>query len=79
MLAESGIIQSMSRRGNCLDNAVMENFFSHLKTEMYYCRRYESVDVLKRDIVAYISYYNHERICLRTGMSPMEYRASKEM
>lgn len=79
MLAGSGIIQSMSRRGNCLDNAVMENFFSHLKTEMYYCRRYESVDVLKRDIVAYISYYNHERICLRTGMSPVEYRASKEM
>ncbi len=79
MLAEAGVIQSMSRKGNCFDNAVMENFFSHLKAEMYCCRKYDSVDVLRRDINAYIRYYNNERICLRTGMSPVEYRALKEM
>lgn len=78
MLEDARVIQSMSRKGNCLDNAVMENFFSHLKSEMYHCKKYESVDVLKKDIVAYIRYYNRERISLKTGMSPVEYRALKE-
>ena len=79
MLADAGVIQSMSRKGNCLDNAVMENFFSHLKVEMYHRNRYNSVDVLMQDIEGYISYFNNERISLKTGMSPVEYRASREM
>lgn len=79
MLAGAGITQSMSRKGNCLDNAVMENFFSHLKVEMYHRRRYDSVKELARDISAYIDYYNTERISLRTGgMSPAAYRAQAE-
>lgn len=78
MLAEGQVLQSMSRKGNCLDNAVMENFFSHLKVEMYHRKKYESVNALKRDIDRYIRYYNCERINLRMGMSPAEYRAMKE-
>ncbi|AAM83636.1 putative transposase [Yersinia pestis KIM10+] len=73
------IRQSMSRKGNCLDNAVMENFFSHLKAEMYHRKKYDSATVLKRDIVEYIHYYNTERISLKTGgMSPAEYRTQVE-
>ncbi|AJK06657.1 integrase core domain protein [Yersinia pestis] len=79
MLVEAGIRQSMSRKGNCLDNAVMENFFSHLKAEMYHRKKYDSATVLKRDIVEYIHYYNTERISLKTGgMSPAEYRTQVE-
>ncbi len=79
MLEKAGITQSMSRKGNCLDNAVMENFFSHLKVEMYYRKKYSSVKELGRDIRAYIRYYNHERISLKTGgMSPVAYRAQAE-
>ncbi|ENM6091949.1 IS3 family transposase [Salmonella enterica] len=79
MLADAGVTQSMSRKGNCLDNAVMENFFSHLKVEMYHRNRYDSVNVLMQDIEGYICYFNNERISLKTGMSPVEYRASREM
>ncbi|WP_154582174.1 IS3-like element IS1661 family transposase [Yersinia pestis] len=79
MLVEAGIRQSMSRKGNCLDNAVMENFFSHLKAEMYHRKKYDSATVLKRDIVGCIHYYNTERISLKTGgMSPAEYRTQVE-
>lgn len=49
MLEKAGIVQSMSRKGNCLDNAVMENFFSYLKVEMYYRKRYGCVKELERD------------------------------
>lgn len=80
MLADAGVTQSMSRKGNCLDNAVMENFFSHLKAEMYHRNSYDSVEVLRQDVAEYIRYYNHERISLKCGgMSPSEYRASMEM
>ena len=79
MLADAGVIQSMSRKGNCLDNAVMENFFSHLKAEMYHRKRYDCVEVLRHDVIKYINYYNNERISLKTGgMSPAEYRALME-
>ncbi len=79
MLADAGITQSMSRKGNCLDNAVMENFFSHLKVEMYYRKKYSSVKELESDIGRYIRYYNTERISLKTGgMSPVEYRTLTE-
>ncbi|AFJ45165.1 putative integrase [Shimwellia blattae DSM 4481 = NBRC 105725] len=79
MLADAGIRPSMSRKGNCLDNAVMENFFSHLKTEMYYRKEYRDPEELRRDIAKYIHYFNQERISLKTGgVSPVEYRAQVE-
>lgn len=74
-LEQHGIIQSMSRKGNCLDNAMMENFFGLLKTEMYYGKKYTSVKQLICEIEKYIEYYNNERIKLRLGgMSPIQYR-----
>ena len=74
-LEQRGIRQSMSRKGNCLDNAVMENFFGLLKTELYYLEKFESAEQLKRAIDEYIHYYNHERIKLKLkGLSPVEYR-----
>lgn len=75
-LKQNGIIQSMSRKGNCLDNAIIENFFGILKSELYYQKKYESSDQLEKDIREYIEYYNNNRIKLNlNGMSPMEYRA----
>lgn len=75
ILKEKGITQSMSRKGNCLDNAVIENFFGILKSELYYLNEYKSVNQLKNDIKKYINYYNNERIKLNlNGMSPVEYR-----
>jgi len=74
-LAERGLTQSMSRKGNCLDNAAMESFFGTLKSELYYLNRYESIDELERDIKQYIHYYNHDRIKQKLkGLSPVEYR-----
>lgn len=76
ILKTNGITQSMSRKGNCLDNAIIENFFGTLKSELFYLSEYESTEQLKKDIIEYIGYYNTERIKLNlNGMSPMEYRA----
>lgn len=76
MLEERSIRQSMSRKGNCLDNSVMERFFGTLKSELYYLKKYQSINELKKDINQYISYYNNDRISLLlNGMSPIEYRA----
>ena len=72
-LEQRGIRQSMSRKGNCLDNAVMENFFGLLKTELYYLEKFDSAEQLTRALDEYIHYYNHERIKLK-GLSPVEYR-----
>jgi len=75
LLKEKGITQSMSRKGNCLDNAVIENFFGILKSELFYLNKYKSIYQLKNDIKDYIKYYNNERIKLNLkGMSPIEYR-----
>ncbi|MCV4265950.1 IS3 family transposase, partial [Pseudomonas capsici] len=75
-LKQRGVKQSMSRKGNCLDNAAMESFFGTLKSEFFYLRRFESVDELKAGLDEYIHYYNHERIKLRlNGLSPVDYRA----
>jgi len=69
------IFQSMSRRGNCLDNSPMENFFGIMKQEMYYGIVYESFEALEHAVNEYIYYYNHKRIKEKlTGMSPVEYR-----
>lgn len=74
-LKRNKIFQSMSRKGNCLDNAMMENFFSILKQEMYYGKRYESYESLVKAIEKFIEYYNHHRIKERLNwMSPVEYR-----
>jgi putative transposase len=76
ILKANGIIQSMSRKGNCLDNAIIENFFGTIKSELFYLTEYESTEQLKKDITEYICYYNKERLKLNlNGMSPMEYRA----
>ena len=75
MLKEKGIRQSMSRKGNCLDNAMAENFFGILKTELFYERKYENIEELEKDIVEYIEYYNNRRIKSKLkGMSPVNYR-----
>ncbi|HFU9282978.1 TPA: IS3-like element IS1397 family transposase, partial [Escherichia coli] len=73
-LADRGLVQSMSRKGNCLDNAVMENFFGHLKEEIYYRRDYRSVEELENAVNEYITYWNQKRIKLSLGgLSPVEY------
>lgn len=65
----------MSRKGNCHDNAVMENFFGLLKQEMYYGEVYYSYEKLKKEIERYIKYYNEQRIKEKLGwMSLVEYR-----
>src|SRR5690606_35604603 len=58
-LAARGLTQSMSRKGNCLDNAAMESFFGTLKSELFYLNHFESIDQLQADIHEYIHYYNH--------------------
>ena len=76
LLQEKGITQSMSRKGNCLDNAVVENFFGIVKSELFYLKKYASVFQLKKEINEYIHYYNNDRIKLNlNGMSPIQYRA----
>ena len=76
LLKEKGIIQSMSRKGNCLDNAIIENFFGTLKSELFYLKKYKSIDQLKKEISEYIIYYNNERIKSNLNkMSPIKYRA----
>lgn len=76
LLKEKGIIQSMSRKGNCLDNAIIENFFGILKSEMFYIQKFKSIEQLKQEINKYITYYNNERIKSNLNkMSPIKYRA----
>ena len=75
MLAEKGIKQSMSRKGNCYDNSVMENFFGHLKSELLYLQEFESVDHFKQELIEYIDYYNNRRIKARLkGLPPALHR-----
>ncbi len=74
-LKENNIVQSMSRKGNCLDNAVIESFFGLLKSELLYLKEFESIDHLKQELEQYIDYYNHKRIKAKLkGMSPVQYR-----
>ena len=74
-LKENKIFQSMSRKGNCHDNSVMENFFGIMKQEMYYGKVYYSYDELKNAIEKYIKYYNEKRIKQKLGwLSPVNYR-----
>ena len=76
-LKNHGIVQSMSRRGNCIDNCIMETFFGRLKNEIYYgCEKdYESFEDFSNAIDEYIRYYNNERIQSKTKwMPPVKYR-----
>ena len=75
MLKEHNITQSMSRKGNCLDNSVMENFFGRLKTEMFIGEIFASVEDFQQKLEEYICYFNNERVSLNLkGMSPVQYR-----
>lgn len=75
MLADKGIRQSMSRKGNCLDNACAENFFSLMKTELLYLQEFTSVEHFISELHVYIDWYNTKRIKLRLdGLSPVDFR-----
>ena len=74
-LVDKGIRQSMSRKGNCLDNSVMENFFGLLKSELLYLREFASIDEFIIELEKYIDYYNNKRIKAKLkGLSPVQYR-----
>ena len=74
-LKENKIFQSMSRKGNCHDNSIMENFFGILKQEIYYGKVYYSYEELEQAITKYIDYYNNKRIKQKLGfLSPVDYR-----
>jgi hypothetical protein len=69
------IKQSMSRKGNCLDNAVMENFFGLLKSELLYLQEFDSIEHFEQELADYIHYYNHKRMKAKLkDLSPVEYR-----
>ncbi|WP_408933190.1 IS3 family transposase [Corynebacterium marquesiae] len=75
LISDNGGVQSMSRKANCYDNAVMENFFGHLKTEMYHGEVFDTVEDFNQAIDEYIQWYNTERIQQRLkGLTPMHYR-----
>lgn len=79
-LKDNGIFQSMSRKGNCLDNSLMENFFSILKQEIYHGNIFRSYHELKEKIETYIKYYNHRRKKVKLDwMSPVQYRETYQM
>ena len=74
-LQKKGIIQSMSRKGNCLDNAVMENFFGHLKSELLYLQEFDNIEHFIDELHNYIDYYNNHCIKAKLkGLSPVDYR-----
>lgn len=78
LIRSCGMVQSMSRKGNCLDNSPTENFFGRLKTEMYYPSEYDfsSLEEVEEEIKKYIDYYNNERIVWKIQSSPIRYRES---
>ena len=74
-LSKRGICLSMSRKGNCHDNAVMENFFGLLKSEFFHGHLFADVDTFISELGDYIHYYNHDRIKVKLkGLSPVDYR-----
>ena len=75
---EYGITPSMSRRGNCYDNAIAENFFSILKTECIYRHHPATFDEARMLIDNYIYFYNNQRIQLKTGVAPLTQRHSAQ-
>ena len=76
LLENVGAVQSMSRKANCYDNAVMENFFGHLKEELFHPIRFLNNDALTAALHEYIRWYNTERIPTKLkGLSPVQCRA----
>ena len=74
-LKNNGLVQSISRRGNCLDSSMMENFFGIMKSELLYLHRWNTLDEFETALDEYIEYYNKDRIKLRLDeMSPAQYR-----
>ncbi|WP_407692000.1 IS3 family transposase [Radiobacillus deserti] len=74
-LKEQGITQSMSRKGNCYDNAVIENFFGIMKSEFLYLNEFDSIDHFKQELEEYMNYYNNKRIKTKLkGKSPVQFR-----
>ena len=81
-LAKHGVIQSMSRKGNCYDNCIMETFFGRLKNEMFYGfeKEYPSFEAFQNAIAEYIDYYNNRRIQAKTKwMPPSKFREASMM
>ena len=75
ILAEHSGIQSMSRKGNGLDNTAMESFFGRLKTECFYKREFKTKEEIVDAVRDYLDYYDHRRIQLKLkGLSPIQYR-----
>ena len=75
MLRNKGIRQSMSRKGNCLDNAVIENFFGLLKSELLYLQEFNSMGHFKQELIEYLDYYNNKRIKAKLkGLPPALHR-----
>ena len=75
MLREKGIRQSMSRKENCLDNAVIENFFGLLKSELLYLQEFHSMEHFKQELIEYLDYYNNRRIKAKPkGLPPAIHR-----
>ncbi len=74
-LKDKGIRQSMSRKGNCLNNSIMENFFGLLKSELLYLREFDSMEEFRVELERYIDYYNNKRIKAKLkGLTPVQYR-----
>ena len=79
-LTDKGVLQSMSRKGNCLDNAIMENFFGLLKSELLYLRAFNDIDEFLSELDKYMFYYNHNRIKGKLkGLSPVDYRIKSQL
>ena len=75
MLCEKGIWQSMSRKGNCLNNAVIEDLFGLLKSELLYLQEFQSMEHFKQKLVEYLEYYNNHRIKAKLkGLPPVIHR-----
>ena len=75
MLREKDIRQSMSRKGNCLDNAVIENFFGLLKSKLLYLQEFQSMEHFKQELLDYLDYYNNRRIKAKLkGLPPAIHR-----
>jgi putative transposase len=75
MLKKKGIKQSMSRKGNCYDNSVIENFFGILKSEFYHNQEFSSVEQFSKGLSDYLDYYNNRRIKIKLkGLSPIQFR-----
>ena len=80
MLEKQDLVQSMSRKGNCLDNAAMESFFAIMKTEYFHLNKFTSVHQLTEGLAEYIHYYNHDRPKMKlNGLSPVTYRTQLAM